>query len=136
MNVPSDWPLLILVAAATVIAILAGRALEIAVPVGVVAVVAAGLLLAGSMRHLAWRPAPSPRMAPPMAASTLRAAFRSGRSGRITIVVELDRIERMGPHPSLSVRTEAEESRIRALPRPEFRAYVQHRLDAIEAADR
>jgi len=136
VRVPSDWPLLVLAAAAAGIAILAGRSLDVALPAGVIAVVAAGLLLAGSIGRLAWRRAPLPRMAPPTAASTLRAAFRSGRSGRITIVAELDRIERMGPHPDLGVRSEAEETRIRMLPRPAFRTYVERRLDTIEAADR
>lgn len=136
MNVPSDWPLLVVAGAAAAIAILAGRDLDAALPAGVIAVVAAGMLLAGSSRRLAWRRAPPPRMAPPTAASTMRAAFRSGRSGRLTIVAELDRIERIGPHPMLRMRDEHEEDRIRQLPRTEFRAYVRGRLDAIEAADR
>jgi len=136
VNVPADWPLVVVAAGAAAFAIYVGSDLDVAIPAGVVAVAAAGLLLAGSGRRLAWRRAPAPAMAPPTAASTLRAAFRAGRSGRVTVLAELDRIERNGPHPSLEVRSALEEARIRNLPRAEFRAYVQQRLETIEAADR
>ncbi|MGP8072854.1 MAG: hypothetical protein ACLPZM_06975 [Thermoplasmata archaeon] len=136
MNVPTDWPLFVIAGVAAAVAIFAGADFDVAIPLGVIAVVAAGLLLTGSLRRLAWRRPPAPPMAPPTAASTLRAAFRSGRSGRISIVSELDRIERMGPHPALAMRSIAEETRIQHLPRTEFREYVRTRLDAIEEADR
>jgi hypothetical protein len=136
VNVPDDWPLLVVAAIAAAIAIDSGPNLDAAVPAGVVAVVAAGLLLAGSMRHVAWRRAPLPRMAPPTAASSLRAAFRSGRAGRLSIVLQLDRMERLGPRPDLVTRSSAEDERIQRMPREEFRQYLRERLARLEAADR
>jgi hypothetical protein len=136
VNVPPDWPLVLIVVVAVAVALDAGPNLAAAVPAGVVAVVAAGLLFLAAGDRAAWRrPPPSP-MAPPMAASSLRLAFQSGRTGRLSVVAQLDRIERMGPHPLMEVRSVAEEERIVRLSKPDFRAYVRQRLRTIEAAER
>lgn len=135
MNLPPDWPLLLVAGAATALAIDAGSNLDVAVPAGVVAVTAAGLLLATSLGQVAWRLPSSSPLEPPTTMSSLRAAFRSGRAGRMSIVVELDRLERRVLHPSLPTRSAAEDERIRRMSHAEFRAYLNGRLDAIEAGD-
>jgi hypothetical protein len=136
VKVPADWPLLAIAVVAGGVAVASGRQLEFAVPAGLVAVAAAGLMFAASMGRVRWRRPAPPRTAPPTATSTLRASFRSGRAGRVSIVLLLDRIERTGPHPELPARTAAEDARFERMPRAEFRAYVAHRLDEIEAANR
>jgi hypothetical protein len=129
----SDWPLIALAVAATLVALDAGSNLSVAIPAGVAAVVAAGLLFAGSLGEVAWRSPPSREVEPPMATSTLRAAFRSGRSGRLSIVLELDRIERLSTRPNLPMREAREEAELRRMSPSEFRAYLNARLDALEA---
>jgi hypothetical protein len=135
MNLPSDWPVLVLAAGAAVLAIDAGADLTVAVPAGIAAVALAALLLVTSVGEVSWRGAPTPPVEPPTTTSSLRAAFRSGRSGRISIVLEVDRLERHGLHPQLPTRNAAEEERIRRMPRAEFREYLAARLDQIEAGD-
>lgn len=135
MNAPSDWPLILLAGGATALAIDAGTDLAVAVPAGLIAVGVAGLLLVTSLGEVAWRGPPPRTLEPPTATSSLRAAFRSGRAGRISVVVELDRLERRGPHPDLPSRTEAEETKLRSMSLPAFRAYLSARLDQIEARD-
>ncbi len=135
MNLPPDWPLLLLAGGATVLAIDAGANLAVAIPAGGVAIVVAGLLLLTSLGQVAWRPSAAPSLEPPTATSSMRAAFRAGRAGRMSIVVELDRVERRVLDPTLPTRSAAEEHRIRHLSPAEFRAYLNARLDAIEARD-
>ena len=136
MNVPPDWPFLLVAGAATVVAVDAGSNLLVAVPAGIVAVTFAGLLLLTSLGEVAWRRPPSMRLEPPNTTSSLRAAFRAGRAGRISIVVELDRLERRILDPRLPTRSAAEEDRIRHLSVPEFRSYLSARLDQMDARER
>ena len=58
--------------------------------------------------------------------------MRSGELGHEEIVRLLDRVDRMGAHPDLPVRTEPEMARFRLMSRSEFRAVVARRLDEIE----
>ena len=135
MNLPADWPFLLVAGAATVLAVDAGSNLDVAVPAGIVAVTFAGLLLLTSLGRVAWQTPAVPPLEPPTATSSLRAAFRAGRAGRMSIVVELDRVERRVLHPELPTRSAAEEDRIRRMSLSEFRAYLRSRLDQIEARD-
>lgn len=65
-------------------------------------------------------------------AGLLREWVRGGTLGHEEIVRLLDRVDRMGAHPSLSVRTEREMQLFRAMSRREFLAEVARRLDEIE----
>lgn len=132
MNVPSDWPLLVLAVGTTLIAIDAGSDLVIAVPAGIAAVALAGLLLVASLGEVGWRGSAPARLEPPTTTSSLRAAFRAGRAGRMSIVTEVDRLDRRSLHPELRVRSPAEEDRLRSMPRSEFLQYLHARLDEIE----
>ncbi len=98
-----------------------------------IAVGAGSLLLVLSLA-LASRDAWSRRTAPPLEVNALRAWIRSGELGHEEIVRLLDRIDRMGPHPELGVRTEPEMARYRTMGRSEFLEVVSARLDEIEGA--
>ncbi len=98
-----------------------------------IAVVAGSLLLVVSLA-LASRHSWSRRTTPPLEVNALRAWIRSGELGHEEIVRLLDRIDRMGPHPELGVRTEPEMARYRAMSRADFLEAVAARLDEIEGA--
>lgn len=127
------WYLVAIAAVAGGIAIWAGPNFAIAVPAGVIAVIAAGLLLVvggvpgitgGSIRVVA--------SASSVDAGSLRPLFRRGGLGREAILEEVDRIERAGPNPWLPSRRPEETARIREMPEEEFRRYVRERLDRLE----
>ncbi len=68
----------------------------------------------------------------PARANPVREWLTSGELGHEEVVRLLDRIDRMGSHPNLPVRTEPEMSRYRSMAYGEFLEYVASRLDAIE----
>ncbi|MCI4364943.1 MAG: hypothetical protein L3K10_02620 [Thermoplasmata archaeon] len=132
MRVPAGWPLIVLAGGAVATAIYAGDDQAVAIPLAFLALLAiGGLLLWPAQRravatnvpgHGSWLYAPSP----------LGAALRAGRSGRSEVVALIDELERKTSRPDLPHTPGDELSRLRGLPRPEFREYVQERLDAIE----
>jgi hypothetical protein len=63
----------------------------------------------------------------------IRTWLRSGTVGREEIVLLLDRLDRSGPRPELPSRPPAEIARLVSLSAGEFRAYVERRMDEIEA---
>lgn len=65
-------------------------------------------------------------------ATPVREWLGSGDLGREEIVRLLDRIDRLGAHPNLPVRGEAEMQRFRFMRADEFLAAVARRLDEIE----
>ena len=132
MNVPGDWPLVVLALGAGAFAILAGGQLGTALPLSVVAIALAGLLVAGSMRRVAWAAPTAPPIEAPLGLSTLRAAFRAGRAGRLSIVLELDQLERRTNRPGLATRSPEEDDEILHMTNPEFQAYLRTRLDLLE----
>ncbi len=97
------------------------------------AVIVASLVLVGSLL-LEFR---RERRAQPPASlevNPLRDWIRSGELGHEEIVRLLDRIDRMGLHPNLSVRSEPEMARLRLLSHARFLELVERRLDEIEGA--
>lgn len=75
----------------------------------------------------------APRRRPPTVGLIPWAEWvREGELGREEIVRLLDRIDRMGSHPELPMRTEAELRSFRTMPRAAFLNLVDRRLDEIE----
>ena len=119
---------------ATAVAVGAGPNFAIALPAGVIAVLAAALLFVeAGTTHAAPLSVPSPAVFSPSTAR-LRRAFVFGRLGRETILETLDRLERAGPNPNLPIREREESRRLLAMSVPEFREYVRVRLDQLERA--
>ena len=115
------------------IAVWAGPNVPLALPVAAVGIVVAGLLF---LR--AWV-ASEPRRRPvaPLVwepdVFRLRTAIRSGPLGREELVTTLDRVERMGPTPDLPTRSTDAMRRLTHVSPEEFRSYLRHRLDELEA---
>ena len=133
VRVPFSPVGLLVVIVASGVALWAGPDLTVAVPASIVAVAGGVGLLA-----LAIRTSRPPLRAPPPALPVashdhLRSLFHPGRIGREAMVFALDRLERLGPHPTLPARRTEELERLRSLSLAEFRAYVRARLDALEA---
>lgn len=132
MNSPVSWVLLGVAFAATGVAIWAGDNFALAVPSAAVAVVAVGLLFADL-----WSQSPgadeTSRREPTAEPSTIVTAFRSGSLGREEVVSWLDRLERAGPNPGLPLRRTEEFRAFARMPTSDFRRYVRHRLDELEA---
>jgi hypothetical protein len=132
MNPFVNWGLPVVAGVATVLAVLAGSNLAIALPAAVVAVLAAALLFARRWSDRA-RP-PEPSAPPPRTdADRLRLAFRSGRIGREEVVITLNRLERSFLDPELAPPPVDELSRLAALPPEEFLTYVRRTVDRLEA---
>jgi hypothetical protein len=70
---------------------------------------------------------------PPTPETGVRDWLRSGPIGREEIVLLLDRLDRSSGRPDLPSSATRELARVRGLPPSEFRRYVAHRLDEIEA---
>jgi len=132
MNSPVGWVLPLIAVAATVLAVLAGGDLSIALPSAAIAVLAAALLFARGWSGRARAPDPSPP-APRTDADRLRLAFRSGRIGREEVVVALNRLERSFLDPNLAPPPVDELSRLASLPPEQFLSYVRRTLDRLEA---
>lgn len=133
MNPPSDWPLVVVAGAAAAVAIVGGNYLPVALPAGVVALALAGLLFVGAGARRSRREGAALVLPSPTAMSTLRAALRAGRSGRTSIVGEIDRIERRVARPELPARPPETDLALQRMSPSEFRAYLRERLDALEA---
>jgi hypothetical protein len=118
---------------ALAVAIYAGPNQTVATGLGIVALVAIGLLLLVPARSAAVERRRSAARPAPEAALSFRAALESGRSGRSEVVAQLDMVERRSGRPERPTTTGVELQRLRELSRSEFRAYVNGRLDAIEA---
>jgi hypothetical protein len=133
MNPPFHWSFVAIAALATVGALLSRADLSAAVPLAAIAVGASGVTLADAALRTprAARIRPVQRREP---TGGVRVLFREGRSGRESIILLLDRLERGGPHPDLPARPPAELRRIAALPPEEFRRTVAARLDELEKA--
>jgi hypothetical protein len=133
MNLPFGWFLPAVAVVATGIAVWADDNFSLAIPAAVVALLAAGVLLASAFPGRG-RVARTPEGRDVTRdAGPVRTAFRSGRLGREAIVDLLDRLERAGPNPDLPGRL-AEETRVLVrLPSVEFRDYVRQRLDDLES---
>ncbi len=132
MRAPFGWwaPAVAVVAAG--VAVWAGDHLELSIPASLVAVAAAGFLLAdAAARSRAGRVLPRTDRAPG-ASENLRAAFRSGRYGREQVLATLDRVERHLRPPGPDARPLEQIERIVGGTDAEFRAYVAARLAAIE----
>lgn len=121
---------------ATFVALLAllGRAnYSVAVPLATLAVV-----LAGGVLLLAIVPAggtaPAPSSSRDLDPVHTRAWLRSDRLGREEIVRHLDRLDRMGAHPTLALRTAQEMARLQGMSRDRFLQFVVQRMDEIEAS--
>jgi hypothetical protein len=129
---PVSWMLPSVALAATVLAVVAGGNLSIALPAAAIAVLAAALLFARSWSRRARAPDPPP---PPARTDTdrLRLAFHSGRLGREEVAVALNRLERSFLDPNLAPPPVDELSRVAALPPEQFRSYVARKLDRLEA---
>lgn len=128
----SEW---VVAAAAAVVAgglaVLVSDQSRDATVLAAIAVAVAGGSLVGAFvagAELAYRRGASAQIA----VVPLREWFRSGALGREEIVRLLDRIDRMGAHPALPVRTIPEMDRLRRLPSGEFLDLVARRLDEIE----
>lgn len=132
MRLPFGWTLPIVIVLATAVAIWADPSSSLAVFAGVVALVAAGVLFGE-----AWMGAPrtesrSRRPEQSAPSGNLRAAFRSGRFGRESIVDLVDRLERQGSNPGRPARSRAELARLLRLSPAEFRHELNERLDDLE----
>jgi len=133
MNPPFGWLLPAVAVVATAFAIWAGDNLSLAAPAAVVALLAAGLLFVEGVLGLGRGARPLEGGALGKDAGTVRTAFRSGRLGREAILDLLDRLERVGPSPELSVRRTEETNRIVRMPSDEFQNYLRQRLDDLES---
>jgi hypothetical protein len=129
---PASWLLPLVAIAATVLAVVAGANLAVALPAAAIAVLAAALLFARSWSRRARTPDPPP---PPARteADRLRLAFQSGRLGREEVAIALNRLERSFLDPNLAPPSVDELSRVAALPPERFLAYVGRKLDRLEA---
>jgi hypothetical protein len=132
MKSPVGWVLPLVAAVATVLAVVAGSNLAVALPAAAIAVLAAGLLFARTWSLRARGPDPAPPD-PRTDADRLRTAFRSGRIGREELVLALNRLERSLLRPDLAPPPVAELARLAALPPDQFRKYVRGQLDRLEA---
>ena len=135
MSVPAAWVPLIAIAVVLVgVALWAGANVVIAAPAATgAAVLAVLVLVTGWDRRIRTRPVEGIFRRGPPTEVPLRAAFSYGRLGREEIILALDRIERIGPNPSLPSRTGDELSELVARPPAEFADYVEERLADLEA---
>ncbi|HXW66751.1 MAG TPA: hypothetical protein VEL82_02580 [Thermoplasmata archaeon] len=131
MNWPFGWELPALIVGATIVALLAGPNLAIAVPAAALAVLAAGLLFAGAFFE---RGAGSRGPEPP--ALPVQPRFPNGIAGsrlvRAEVLRRLEGLERAGALTGPSTPPE-EQERLLRLPPEEFRRHVRERLDRLEA---
>ncbi len=113
---------------------LVGRAdLAVAVPMAGAAVAASGLALWDALRGAP--PATRIRaVAPPEVSLGSRVLFREGRAGREALVLLLDRLDRLGAHPDLPIRSASDLGRLLRLPPDEFRDHLAARLNELETA--
>jgi hypothetical protein len=132
MNSPLPWLLPLVAVAATVLAVVAGANLSVALPAAAIAVLAAALLFARSWSHRA-RPADPPAPRTRTDTDRLRLAFHSGRLGREEVAIALNRLERSFLDPDLAPPPLDELTRVAALPPDQFLAYVRGKLDRLEA---
>jgi hypothetical protein len=132
MNSLVSWLLPVVAVAATIVAVVAGGNLSLALPSAAIAILAAALLFARSWSRRARAPEPSP---PPARSDTdrLRLAFHSGRLGREEVAIALNRLERSFLDPNAAPPPLDELSRVAALPPDQFRSYVRGKLDRLEA---
>ncbi|MGA8542652.1 MAG: hypothetical protein WB947_03815 [Thermoplasmata archaeon] len=133
MKSPVGWFLPAVAIVATGIAIWAGPNLAIALPAAGLAVLAPGLLFAGSWLDAEERRGRRAATGFRPEVFRLRSAIRSGPLGREELVTTLDRIERSGPTPNLRPRTVDEMHALIRVSPSEFRAYLRGRLDDLEA---
>jgi hypothetical protein len=135
MNLPAGWvPLIALSVLLVGVAVWAGSNLEIGAPAATGAAVLAVLVLVTGWdrRTRARRVEGIFRRAPPTEVP-LRAAFTYGRLGREEIILALDRIERVGPNPTLPTRTGDELAELVDRPTADFAEYVEERIADLEA---
>ncbi|MGA8302482.1 MAG: hypothetical protein WB873_02125 [Thermoplasmata archaeon] len=133
MNSPLVWLLILVAAAATAVALWAGPNLMVAGPAATLAVLAAGLLVAGAWLDRRDRGAPDVVLPAGGDEFLVRFGFGKGRLGREEIVTTLDKIERTGATPGLPVLPTKEMDAIVGLSGPAFREYVRRRIDDLEA---
>ena len=133
MNWPFGWELPSLIVGATIIAVLAGPNLAIAVPAGALAVLAAGFLSVGAWWERGeWSGDTGRRGAPPIP-DRFPNGITGSRLARTEVLRELDFLERRGG-PPVAVRSGAELERLLGLPAEEFRRLVRERLEGLEGA--
>ncbi len=104
-------------------------ALALALAVSAVAVASVTLLAVGWPEPNLWVGARRPSTA---GVALWRDWVQEGEIGREETVLMLDRIDRMGAHPNLPMRTEREMATFRRMPRAQFFELVDRRLDEIE----
>lgn len=112
------------------LAVLAHANLVAALPLATLAVAVAAtvLVLAALPREPRRGAVPSG----PLETNNVRAWLREGGLGHEEVVRLMDKLDRMGSHPNLGVRTEPEMDEFRRMPSAEFHAFVSQRLDDIE----
>ena len=132
MRAPFGPLLPVLAGAAAAAAIVTGPDYVLSVPLGGLAVVAAGLTLAEAILRARSAPRSGAAAGPSPGPGVARTWRMRGRLGRQELVLYLDRLDRAGNHPLLPVRPPAEVDRLARLPDEEFRTYVEARLTAIE----
>ncbi len=131
MKSPVGWVWPSVAALASLTAILARSNEWVSVPVAALAVVAAGVVLAGALRAAPRRPdAAASRDAGPSVG--IREMFRAGGLGREDLILTLDRIERKTAHPGLPARPPQELARLVRLSDPEFERYLEARVATLE----
>jgi hypothetical protein len=130
---PIRWMYPLLAGGAAAFAIFEGSDLAVAVPAATVAVVAAGLALWDTVRDRSAPAAPTApaRQAPPPAGGDLLLA--QGVVGQESVVLLLDRIERVLARPDFPMRGAADLSRVSGLSRTAFLDYLEHRIHELEA---
>ncbi len=133
MTRPFHWAFVAIAVLATFLSLVGRDDLAVAVPMAGVAVVASGLALWDALRGAP----PATRMratAPRELSLGSRVLFREGRAGREAIILLLDRLDRLGAHPELPIRSASELRRILRLPAVEFRGHLAARLNELETA--
>lgn len=114
------------------VAVVTGPNYAVSVPAAVLAIGAAGFTLYDAVRRSARGRPPGRGPTPRPELFGARAWLQQGTVGREEIVLLVDRLDRAADRPELPVRTPAEVEEVVHLPDPEFRAWVNGRLDAIE----
>ncbi|HTW39762.1 MAG TPA: hypothetical protein VMF04_02740 [Thermoplasmata archaeon] len=133
MKVRVGWFLPVVAVVLTGLALWAGPNVPLALPAAALAVVAAGFLFLGAWSDSQGRRKPKVAMVWEPDVFRLRTAIRSGPLGREEIITTLDRVERMGPTPGLPTRSTDEMNRLTRVSPEEFRRYLRHRLQDLEA---
>jgi|HubBroStandDraft_1064217.scaffolds.fasta_scaffold04820_9 hypothetical protein len=133
MKIRLGWFLPVVAIGLTGVALWAGPNVPLALPAAALAVLVAGFLFVGAWRDSEARPKPKAPLLFEPDVFRLRTAIRSGPLGREEIITTLDRVERMGPTPDLPTRGTDEMNQLIRVTPEEFRQYLRHRLQDLEA---